>query len=235
MTFRVFALFALGSTILPADPAPRPEAIVASYTAASREFQTALHGATMEVHINASLPRLHKSGRLHALRHISRLGRITYEALSFAGDNTVKQNVIARYLTAETQAEIASPQSLSVTPDNYKFKFKRTAELNGREMHVFQVSPRKKRVGLFKGEVWIDAQTHLRVFEAGRLVKNPSVFLKRVEFVRLYEIRDGIPVPVQIRSMVDTRLVGPAELSITFSKFSLAENAKHASLETGQR
>lgn len=231
----VFAVLAFSSTFLSAEPAPNPEAIVANYTAASRQLGSALNGASMEVHIRASLPRLKKSGRLHALRHISRLGRITYQALSFVGDNTVKQNVIARYLTAETQAAVGQPQSISVTPDNYRFKFKRTAELDGRPMHVFQVSPRKKRVGLFKGEVWIDAQTHLRVFEAGRLVKNPSVFLKRVEFVRVYEIRDGVPVPVHIRSMVDTRLVGPAELSIAFSNFTLADNTKRASLETGQR
>lgn len=198
-------------------------------------MEAALNGASMEVHIQASLPRLKKEGKLRALRHISTLGRITYEALSFVGDNTVKQNVIARYLTAEAQAQTDRVASMAVTPENYKFKFKRTAELDGRELHVFQVSPRKKRVGLFKGEVWIDAGTHLRVYESGRFVKNPSIFLKKVEFVRKYEIRDGIPVPRHIQSVVDTRLVGPAELSIDFTNFTLAENAKRASLESEDR
>ena len=33
--------------------------------------------------------------------------------------------------------------------------------------YVFQVTPRKKRAGLFKGEIWIDAATYLRVQETG--------------------------------------------------------------------
>lgn len=233
MTLRVFAAYAIVGTVLAATPAP--DAILADYTAASRLLETALHGASMEVEIQASLPNLKKQGRLRALRQISHFGRITYQALGFVGDNVVKQNVIARYLTAEVQAQTDQVASMSVTPENYKFKFKRTAEWNGREVHVFEVTPRKNRVGLFKGEVWIDGETHLRVFESGRFVKNPSVFLKSVEFVRLFEIRDGIPVPLHIRSTVDTRLVGPAELKIAFSRFSLAGHTKRANLETGQR
>ena len=45
------------------------------------------------------------------------------------------------------------------------------------------MTPRKKRAGLFKGEIWIDAATYLRVQESGYLVKNPSIFLKKVAFV----------------------------------------------------
>jgi len=59
----------------------------------------------MEVDIEASLPKLKKHGRLHGLRRISRLGRITYEALHFEGDNSVKTHVIARYLAAEAEAQ----------------------------------------------------------------------------------------------------------------------------------
>lgn len=235
MKLRLLALFAVAAAILIADPAPRPDEIVANYAVASREAEAALNGASMEVDIQASIPRLRKEGRLVALKHVSRLGRITYEALSFVGDNVVKQNVIARYLTAEVQAQAGQVNNIGITPENYKFKFKRTAELNDRRVHVFQVSPRKKRVGLFKGEVWIDADTHLRIYESGRFVKNPSIFLKKVEFVRKYEIRDGIPVPMHIQSRVDTRLVGPAELRINFTNFSLpAEPAKRASLKTAE-
>jgi hypothetical protein len=208
---------------------PAAETILANYCAATRQRETALNGASMEVNIAASLPKLKKQGRLHALRHISRLGRITYEALRFEGDNTVKNNVIARYLTAEVQTQNVQMGSLAVTPENYKFKYKRLEELEGRSVHVFQVTPRKKRVGLYKGEIWIDAETYLRVRESGRLVKNPSIFLKKVEFVRKYDIRDGVPVPRRIESLVHTRLVGPAELTVEFTNF---EPAGHPS-QTG--
>jgi hypothetical protein len=232
---RLLALAVLAGASLLAEPrAASPDLIVANYCAAARDTESALKGASMEVSIEASLPRLKKHGRLYALRHISKLGRITYDALRFEGDNTVKNNVIARYLTAEAQSQTEQMQSLAVTPDNYKFKYKREAVFDGRTVHVFQVTPRKKRVGLYKGEIWIDAVTYLRVQESGRFVKNPSIFLKKVEFVREYEIRDGIPVPRRIQSVVQTRLVGPAELKVNFSNFSLAESPKRATLAEGE-
>lgn len=235
MTARVLFIFAILCLGLRAEPVPPPETVLQHYYAASRIQQDALNGASMEVQIEASLPRLKKQGRLQALRHISRLGRITYDALRFEGDNTVKNNVIARYLTAEAQSQSEKMPSLAVTPENYKFKYKKiSSSADGRQAYVFQVTPRKKRVGLFKGEIWVDSQTYLRVQESGRLVKNPSIFLKKVEFVRKYEIRDGIAVPREILSVVDTRLVGRAELSIHFSNYSPLESFRRASLDESE-
>ena len=209
-----------------AEPAPEPpDTIVENYCAASRGQEQAFHGASMDVEIQASLPGLKKQGRLHALRRISALGRITYEMLRFEGDGTVKNQVIARYLSAEAEAQAQAQKdqapSLAVTPVNYKFKYKGRDQFEGRGVYVFQVTPRQKRQGLFKGDLWIDAGTYLRVRESGYLVKNPSIFLKKVAFVRKYEIRDGISVPLQVQSVVDTRLAGKAELTIDFSHFSI--------------
>jgi hypothetical protein len=202
-----------------------PDAIVENYCAVSRGQEQTLQGASMEVEIAASLPSLKKQGKLHALRRISALGRITYEILGFEGDGTIKNQVIARYLTAEAEAQKSSSPSLAVTPENYKFKYKGLTEIEGRSAHIFQVTPRQKRTGLFKGEICIDAATYLRVQESGYLVKTPSIFLKKIAFVRKYEIRDGVSVPRQVQSTVDTRLVGKAELTIDFSNFSM-DNAK---------
>ena len=198
-----------------------PETIVENYCAATRDQEQTIQNATMDVDIEASLPKLKKQGRLHALRRISALGRITYERLFFEGDGTVKNQVIARYLSAEVEAQKNQTPALAVTPANYKFKYKGKTDVNGREAHIFQVTPKKKRVGLYRGEIWIDAATYLRVEETGYLVKSPSIFLKRVAFTRTYEIRDGISVPLQVQSVVDTRLVGKAELTIDFKNFSV--------------
>ena len=188
----------------------------------------------MEVEIEAQLPKLKKHGRLHALRRISGLGRITYEALRFEGDGSVKRNVIARYLTAETEAQRSQSPDLAVTPANYRFKYKGEVQSGDRHAYIFEVSPRRRRVGLYKGEVWIDATTYLRVREAGRFVKSPSIFLKKIAFVREYAIRDGVSVPRHIATTVDTRLVGRAELTVDFSNFSLMTNDQRASLADGQ-
>jgi hypothetical protein len=198
-----------------------PEQIVQNYCSASREQGKSLDGSSMEVEIRASLPKLKKHGRLHALRRISSLGRITYEHLAFEGDGAVKNQVIARYLESEVEAQKDQSPSLAVVPDNYKFKYAGHTEIEGRTAYVFNVIPRTKRPGLFQGSVWIDAATFLRVRETGYLVKNPSIFLKKIAFTRSYEIRDGLTVPVQVASIVDTRIWGQAQLQIDYSNFSV--------------
>ncbi len=231
MKVRLLFSFAIVCLSVTADtPGVVPDTIVENYCAASRSSEHQLRSATMDVEISGSLPKLKKQGKLHALRHISSLGRITYDALRFEGDNTVKKEVIARYLTAEAEAQRSS--SLEVTPDNYKFKYKGHGEVDGREAHVFQVSPKQKRQGLFKGEIWIDAATYLRVQESGYLVKNPSLAIRKVAFVRKYEIRNGISVPRQVQSVTDTWLVGKAELTIDYSNFSIDSRKQGVASDT---
>ena len=192
--------------------------ILDRYLSHSQAQATSLRGLQMDMEIDASLPKLKKTGKLQALRSISKLGQITYHGLRFIGDQTIKNDVIVRYLTAEKQSQDISTMSLA--PKNYKFKYKGQAQRNGYLVHVFQVSPRKKMVGLFKGELWVDSSTYLPVRESGRFVKNPSVFLKKIEFVRDYEIHDGVAFPRHIESFVDTRFWGPAQMSISFTNVS---------------
>ena len=83
-------------------------------------------------------------------------------------------------------------------------------EQSGTHVYIFDLKPRKKRVGLFKGELWLDTKTFMPIREEGEFVKTPSVFLKKVEFVRDYELQDGVAIPKQIISKVDTRIVSSA-------------------------
>ncbi len=195
-------------------------AIVDKYVDATQIQQNSLRGLQMEVDIDAKLPKLEKRGKLTALRKISRLGLITYKALGFSGDNTVKQEVITRYLAAESAAR--ENGTIAITPANYKFRYAGRIVQNNVTMLILQVTPKKKAVGLFKGEIWIDAATGMPLREAGQFVKTPSLFLKKIAFVRDYEIRDGVAYPLHIQSTVDTRIVGRAELEISFSNFSRA-------------
>jgi len=199
------------------------EAIVRNYCAAAQNQADASTASTMEVEINGALPKLSKTGKLRALRRISRLGRITYQVLGFEGDGTVKRDLIARYLTAEIGVQQDRKAAMAVTPDNYRFRFKGRAQLDGRAVYWFQVAPKHKAEGLFKGDLWIDTATYLKVRESGYLVKSPSLFVKRVAFTRKYEIRDGQAVPLRMESVVDTRLVGRAELTIDYSNYRVTD------------
>jgi hypothetical protein len=194
--------------------------MITRYVEAKQTQQAALRGAQMQVDIDAKLPRLEKQATLRALRTISKLGKITYKALGFSGDSTVKNQLIARYLAEETK----SPEA-AITPANYKFKYKGKSERDGRTLHIFQITPRKKVVGVFRGELWLDAATAMPVREAGEAVKSPSVFVKKMQFVQDYEIRDGVAFPKHFQGTADVRMVGRAELNIDFSNFTRQELA----------
>ena len=49
--------------------------------------------------------------------------------------------------------------------------------------------------------------------------------MKKIEFVREYEIQDGVAIPKHLESTADVRIVGRAELSIDFSNFTKQESA----------
>jgi hypothetical protein len=210
-----------------AEPAESPQSvqIIDKYVAASEGQRARMAGVEMETEIEARISKLQKQGKLHALRHISRIGRITYNALRYTGDNVIKKEVIARFLTAENEA-VNNAKSLAINRENYKFKYKGLAERDGRRVYVFDVRPNKKKVGLFKGELWIDPSSYCAVREAGTLVKSPSVFLKKVQFVRSYQIQDGAALLSRVDTVIDTRLIGRAELSVTYSDYRRVDEEK---------
>jgi hypothetical protein len=223
LQFRFLIGFVSFCLIAGAETVTQPgDAIVANYCAAAHVQEQLPKASTMDIEITASLPKLNKKGKMTGLRRISSVGRVSYEKLRFEGDGTVKKQIINRYLSAEAEAQEDPSLTAPLTPENYNFKYKGKTQLDGREAHLFEVSPKHKRQGVFRGKLWIDAATFLPIQETGYLVKSPSVFLKKVAFVRKFEIRDGISVPLQEQSFVDTRLgVGTAELTIDFSNFAI--------------
>ena len=199
--------------------------IINRYLQATQGQQAALKGASMEVDIDASVPRLQEHGRLRALRIISKVGRTSYRVLGFQGSNTVKSQVISRYLQAEQQGQ--GDAKMAITPTNYHFKMKGVRNLGGnKDVYVFALSPRTRGMGLFKGEMWLDAQTCLPVYERGRLVKNPSIFFKKVDFERAFSLQNGAAIPAHMNSIISTRLVGKVELDVNYSHYGEDANLR---------
>ena len=166
------------------------------------------------VEIDASLPKLAKQGRLRAIRRLLPLGRPEYQVLEVAGDQTVRQQVIVRYLSADVQAAALPASSVAITLANYKFRYKGAVQTGDTIAYAFLITPRRKREGLIKGELWLDGETGAVVRQSGHLVKKPSIFVKRVDVTRETALRDGIPEARVTHLSVEARLLGPAELTI---------------------
>jgi hypothetical protein len=196
--------------------------LVRRYLNSAQARQAAIAGAEMGAYIHAKVLKLNKEGTLRAVRRVSCAGQVTYQKLDSSGDDGVKREVISRYLAADS--EVRDTNNIGITTANYEFRLKATVGTEARRVWIFRLKPRKKRVGLFKGELWLDGETGMPLREAGQFVKVPSVFLKRIRFVRDYEIRDGVSILKSIESTVETRLVGRAELSVHFGNLTYETN-----------
>jgi hypothetical protein len=187
----------------------------------------------MEMDFDARLLKLEKVGHLTGMRYIAKNGQVAFTVKSITGDDTVKKHVIARYMAGEQENSLRQLDT-GINDTNYKFKFKRVLETDGRRVHVYEISPRKKRVGLYKGDLWIDEETALPVREAGQFAKSPSpIFLKKVSFTRTYLFLDGVALPTRIESVIETRIAGKAELVINYTNFQPGGDAPAADPQAG--
>jgi hypothetical protein len=165
--------------------------------------------------IEASIPGLAKRGKLLAIRQIGASELAEYTVKELDGDSLVVHQVIGRYLEAEKRAERVPYYAVAVTPINYKFHYAGSFASGATPVFVFQITPRKKRQGLIRGEIWIDSATGIAVHQAGRFVKRPSVFIRQIDVTRDTNLLDGVPSARVTRLKIRTRLVGLVELTIT--------------------
>ena len=202
----------------PEQPRNVPE-IVNRYVQASRIQQTALRSGAMQVEITATLLKSRRQSHLRAVRRISEDGEVAYDILEKSGDEGIRRQVIGRYLTAESRSRDAD--ATEVTPINYKFRLKAIVYQLGRRIQVLQLTPRKKKDGLFKGELWLDEATGMPIRESGKLVKAPHPLLKGLAFTREYQINDGLAVPIHDEVTIDVRFWGRVALSIGFANLDV--------------
>ncbi len=229
----IFA-FVAGAAILNAADVPlnyaSPENlknVISRYVAAQQVQQDALRGARMEVDIDAQLPRLEKKGTLKVLRMISKLGKISFNQIGqFIGDPVVKKEVIGKYLELEQNER--EKGTIAITPENYKFQINAIITEQGKQTYIFALTPKRKAVGLFKGELWLDGATGMPLKETGQMVKSGSAWLKSIRFVRDYEMRNGVSILRHLQSTVDVRLIGKAELSANYSSPTWQEDEQPA-------
>jgi len=137
--------------------------------------------------------------------------------------------VIANYLKAEVESAQGT-SNVSITPQNYKFKYKGTQDWNGRSGVRFAAETTRKEDRPVQGELWLDAETYMPVREEGSFVKSPSFMLKKVQFVREYELQNGVSVPQRTESRVETRCWSRgADINyLTFSKDTAQKRQRDA-------
>lgn len=165
--------------------------------------------------IRAQLPDTAQQGEFELQRHFEAPHTLQFTGLHYSGDGFVKTNVITRLLQSEVEhVKQDDNASTAISHENYKFSYKGTSEVNGRLAHVYQLKPRKKRAGLFKGRLYLDAHTGSLIRAEGSVVKSPSFFVKKIEFVQDYEDIGNFTFPTHIHSNALARVIGRTVVDI---------------------
>jgi hypothetical protein len=174
-----------------------------------------LAGYSATTVVRAELPETSQSGEYEVKQHYSAPRTLIFKALRFTGDNFVKTNVILRVLQSEVDhVQKDDPALTAINPTNYKFSYKGTAEVNDRLVHVFQIKPHQKRAGLFKGKIYVDAYSGTLARAEGKMVRSPSLFVKKIEFVQDFADFKSFTFPVHIHSEAQARIVGRTVVDI---------------------
>lgn len=219
----------------PQLPLMAPDLALRTYEDKLARQNSVLSGYSDETVIHAELVDTKQQGQYELRRSYVAPHSLSYQKVKFEGDGFVKTNVIGRILQSEVElVQKGNSADMAITERNYKFNYKGRDIIEGRSVHVYQVKPRKKRPGLFKGRVFIDAQTGTMLRAEGSLVKSPSFFVKKVEFVQDYTDVGGFTFPSYLRTIAKARIIGLAIVHVFHRQYqpqvaSLATTVQPAS------
>jgi hypothetical protein len=206
------AVLALIATAAAYAQSSQPADVLDRYLAKRKDDAPECSNLVFSMQIEASMPSLKKRGSMTGLRRIVRPGQVVYQGLRFTGDNLVRNQVIARFLARDRNP--SEEEDVGVTPVNYIFTFDKAADYNGLVAYVFLLKPRRKRAGLFRGELWLDASTAAPLRMWGDLVKSPSIFVRSFRFVQDYQTVATCTTPLRIVLTSRARIAGPVEMTV---------------------
>ena len=210
--FRTLVLSLLSAGFCLSQPL-KPDQAIDRYLRASRERQPGSSELVCAVQIDATMPKLKKQGSMSGLKVVSRAGQTMYRDLRFTGDKLIKTSVIARFLANDVKRS-GGASGVDLTRLNYSIVYDRTSEYNGLSAYVFRIKPKRKRVGLFKGELWLDASTADPLRLWGDFVKSPSFFVRNIRFVQDNQRIGTCFEPLRLLLTADTRIAGRVEMAV---------------------
>jgi hypothetical protein len=202
----VFPMLCAAQQLTPAEALDR-------YLARAGSPQAAPSDSVFSVQIDASMPALHKQGSMTGLKLVSYTGQVVYRGLRFTGDKLVKTAVIARFLSHDMEPAVRTAD-VAVSRQNYWITYNKTSSYNGLNAYVFLLKPRRKRVGLFRGELWLTADTAAPLRLWGDFVKSPSIFIRSFRFVQDYQTVTECAQPLRLVLTIRTRIAGTVEVLV---------------------
>lgn len=166
-----------------------------------------------------ALRRMHAEGLgreafMEVLVELDPEGGFRWTVASEGGSELIRNKAFRGMLEKETELRATErPEGAALTADNYALV------PDGREgdgLVRLHAVPRRRDAGLVEGSFVVTSEMADLVRVEGRLVRNPSFWVTRVELVRHYRRIRGHRVVVRIESVSHIRLLGPVRLTVDF-------------------
>ncbi len=151
-------------------------------------------------------------------------GTKTFETIREVGSSVVRGRVFKGLMESEVEAAAGrSHRDSSITPANYSFRLVGVEDTEQCQCYVVQAVPNRKDKYLFAGEIWIDARDFAVVKIAGHPAKNPSFWIKRVDFVRSYQKVGEFWLPLRDETNAELKIFGEKVLIINHGNYAINE------------
>ena len=158
---------------------------------------------------------------------------LTYEIVGEGGHEYIRNKVLRDVLNSE-QKLVANGQPLraSLTAANYSFA---DGGLTDTGLLRVQLTPLKKANGIVDGSLFIDPADGRLARIEGRLVTNPSFWLRNVDVVWTYARLGGAVVPVEVSSTGRVRMFGASSFRMQYEYATIAGRAVASSGRLARR
>ena len=222
-------LFAL--TLIAADAPntarlPSADEIVAKMVQRDDERRSQLQGYTGLRRYVLENVKHHKQAEMLVRMVVRKDGSKEFDVISSSGWGGAGKHVFPRLLEAETEASRPGGREDSrITPQNYSFIMLRADEIAGRKAYVIEVIPKKQKKYLMRGTIWLDAEDFAIVRIEGEPAKNPSFWIKRVQFEHNYEKHGSFWLAESDTSTSDVVIFGSTELRIDYFDYIVNDAA----------
>lgn len=201
---------------------PKTDEIVGRMLAMNEVRAAALQQYTSERHYIADNPHFSKRAEAAVQERYVSPGQRDLKITSTSGSPLVQHKVIDKLIEAEIEAARGENRDqMYMTPRNYEFRLMGTEEIDDRLCYVLDVIPRAPKRYLMRGEIWVDASEFAIVRMEGSPAKNPSLWTKKVHFVRRYGKYGQFWLPSSVESESELWIAGKSTLKIEYSDYKI--------------
>jgi hypothetical protein len=201
---------------------PSTEEIVNRMLDMNQTRAAALQQYTSQRRYVAENHHFSKRAEVTVLESYANPGGKDLKIISATGSPVVQHRVIDKLIEAEIEAGRGENRDQTlVTPQNYQFRLIGTENVNDHTCYVLEVIPRTPKKYLMRGRIWVDDADFAIVRMEGSPAKNPSLWTRRVHFVRRYEKHGPFWLPSSMESESEIFVAGTSTLKIEYLEYQV--------------